>query len=60
LLDKFNKLAPNIALEDSEDLAWPGGLGKSRTERIVKIATTRMKTPKYLQSWQKLLSTARA
>ena len=60
LLDKFNKLAPNIALEDSEDLAWPGGLGKSRTERIVKIATTRMETPKYLQSWQKLLSTARA
>ena len=29
LLDKFNKLAPNIALEDSEDLAWPGGLGKT-------------------------------
>ena len=28
LLDKFNKLAPNITLEDSEDLAWPGGLGE--------------------------------
>ena len=27
LLDKFNKLAPNITVEDSEDLAWPG-LGK--------------------------------
>ena len=29
LLDKFNKLAPNIKVEDEEDLAWPGGLGKT-------------------------------
>lgn len=29
LLDRFNKLAPNIKVEDEEDLAWPGGLGKS-------------------------------
>ena len=36
LLDKFNKLAPNITLEDSEDLAWPGALGKSRIQKIIK------------------------
>ena len=28
LLDKFNKLTPNIKVEDAKDLAWPGGVGR--------------------------------
>ena len=27
IIDKFNKLAPGLAKEDSEDLAWPGVWG---------------------------------
>ena len=29
LLDKFNRLTPNIKVEDGQDLAWPGELGTS-------------------------------
>ncbi|XP_077983839.1 E3 ubiquitin-protein ligase HERC2-like [Glandiceps talaboti] len=29
LLDKFNRLAPGLEKEDSEDLAWPGVIGGS-------------------------------
>ena len=36
ILDSFNKLAPGLALEDNEDLAWPGVWGMLHSDIMKK------------------------